>query len=261
MNRIKALFKVFKKPNNEGTKRFSKFWPAPNSKDIPLTIFETDDEFNHLYNEAQSKTQMENTDNAYRRQRHYTLYYLFKNVLKTETSSNVNIAEVGCWRGLSAFQTSDSIKKSGKNITFHVFDSFEGLSEFTSKDNSLTISAEEQEKVRKVFAYEFEKVRENLNQFEFIKYYKGWVPSRFNEVESNTFSFVHIDVDMYDPTYDCIKFFYPRLRSKGIIVFDDYGATTFLGAQKAVDDYLSTLNKEEFFFINLPSTQAFLIKN
>lgn len=241
-------------------KRFYKFWPPENSKSIPMSVFETDEEFNKLYETAQLQTQMENTDNAYRRQRHYTLYYLFKSAIKNLSNDKVNIAEIGCWRGLSAFQTSHTIQKSGKDITFHIFDSFEGLSKFTTKDESLTISSDNQEKMRKHFAYDFEKVKSNLSQYGFIKYYKGWVPERFNEVEDEEFVFVHIDVDLYDPTYECIKFFYPRLKSGGILVFDDYGATTFLGAQKAVDDYISLLNTNSYFFLNLPSTQAFLIK-
>lgn len=246
---------------SKNTARFSKFWPSYNSKDIPMSIIEIDNEFNKLYEEAQGLTQMEKSDNAYRRQRHYTLYYLFKNVLKSEKSEKINIAEIGCWRGLSAFQTSRTISDSGMNVQFHIFDSFEGLSEFTPKDESLVITFDKQDSVRRNFAYDFEKVKQNLSQYDFITYYKGWVPSRFNEVEKEEFSFVHIDVDLYEPTYDCMKFFYPRLKSKGIMVFDDYGATTFLGAQKAVDDYLSLLKKDEFFFLNLPSTQAFLIKN
>ncbi len=180
---------------------------------------------------------------------------------KSEKSEKINIAEIGCWRGLSAFQTSRTISDSGMNVQFHIFDSFEGLSEFTPKDESLVITFDKQDSVRRNFAYDFEKVKQNLSQYDFITYYKGWVPSRFNEVEKEEFSFVHIDVDLYEPTYDCMKFFYPRLKSKGIMVFDDYGATTFLGAQKAVDDYLSLLKKDEFFFLHLPSTQAFLIKN
>jgi O-methyltransferase len=262
IQRIKnRLIKMIKDFDTSDSKRFYKFWPPENSKSIPMSVFETDEEFNKLYEKAQMLTQMEDTDNAYRRQRHYTLYYLFKNALKNvKDEKKVNIAEVGCWKGLSAFHTSHTILKSGKNVDFYIFDSFQGLSAFTEKDESLTISSVNQEKMRKHFAYDFEKVKSNLSPYNFIKYFKGWVPTRFNEVEDQEFVFVHIDVDLYDPTYDCIKFFYPRLKSGGIIVFDDYGATTFLGAQKAVDDYLNSIDSSDYFFLNLPSTQAFLIK-
>lgn len=256
----KLVLASLKKSERDKMSRFLKFWPPFKENDIPMSIFETDKEFNELYEKAQRNTQMESTDNAYRRQRHYTLFYLFKNALDKADYNKINIAEIGCWRGLSAFHISDTIVRSNKDVLFHIFDSFEGLSEFTANDDSLTINSENQEKMRRHFAYDVEKVKKNLSLYDFIKYYQGWVPTRFNEVAEVEFTFVHIDVDLYDPTYDCISFFYPRLRKNGIIVLDDYGATTFLGAQKAVDDYLRNVNKDEYFFLNLPSTQAFLIK-
>ena len=77
-----------------------------------------------------------------------------------------------------------------------------------------------------------ETVQTNLKQFGFIRYYKGWIPDRLDEVKERTFSFVHIDVDLYQPTFDSFKFFYPRLLKNGIMVFDDYGCMRFPGAKK-----------------------------
>ena len=41
----------------------------------------------------------------------------------------------------------------------------------------------------------------------FIILLKGWIPSRFEEVKDKNFSFVHIDVDLYQPTLDSLNFF------------------------------------------------------
>lgn len=57
-------------------------------------------------------------------------------------------------------------------------------------------------------------------------------------IETLEFSFVHIDVDLYQPTYDSIAFFYPRMNSGGILVCDDYGFTSCPCATKAVDEFL-----------------------
>lgn len=69
---------------------------------------------------------------------------------------------------------------------------------------------------------------------------------------------MYIDVDLYQPILDSLKFFYKRMIPGGIMVFDDYGFTFFPGAKKAVDEFMS--DKDDFF-IALPSGQAFLIKN
>ena len=58
---------------------------------------------------------------------------------------------------------------------------------------------------------------------------------------------------------DSIEFFYPRLASKGIMVFDDYGCVQFPGAKKAVDECIAGYDRA--FFLPLPSGQAFLIKD
>jgi hypothetical protein len=224
-------------------------------KNLLETHYQIDPLFNNLYNQAQQKTQMTSTDNALRRQRHYVLNYLLINV---DFSSGGDICETGCWRGLSAYQIASYIKKMDIDVTFHIFDSFQGLSDFQSED---FYAGEKRslENIKKQFECSVDEVKENLREFEFIEYYKGWIPDRFAEVADKTFSLVHIDVDLYQPIYDSIDYFYPRLVPKGIMVFDDYGCIQFPGAKKAVDDFLKKIGRT--FFLPLPSGQAFLIKN
>jgi len=52
-----------------------------------------------------------------------------------------------------------------------------------------------------------------------------------------TFSFVHLDCDVYDSVFKSLLFFWQRLNRDGIIVFDDYNAPTCPGAKKAVDEF------------------------
>ena len=101
-------------------------------------------------------------------------------------------------------------------------------------------------------------VQKHLEEFDFIKYYPGWVPARFPEVAGQTFAFVHIDLDLYQPIRDSFNFFYPLLAKNGVMVFDDYGFLDFPGAQQAVDEILKELDNP--LFIPLPSGQAFLVK-
>ena len=140
---------------------------------------------------------------------------------------------------------------------FHIFDSFEGLSEIKPVDR-YEHDHRDIETVRKQFACSLEKVKNNLKGFDFIRYYEGWIPQRFNEVQDRTFSFVHVDVDLYQPIKDSFEFFYPRLSPGGIMVFDDYGCVQFPGAKKAIDECVAEYDR--IFFLPLPSGQAFLIK-
>lgn len=226
-------------------------WPPHDG--TAKTFFEIDEEFHSLYALAQARTQMTATDNPLRRQRHYTLNYL----LRSADLSTGDVCEVGCWRGLSTYQIAYHIETTQKQAVFHVFDSFQGLSEITSVDTAVGAS-QDRESVRRHFACSLETVEENLSEFDFIRYYQGWIPDRFHEVEDRGFAFVHIDVDLYKPTYDSFRFFYPRLVKQGVMVFDDYGSTFFPGAKRAIDHCVAAIQTP--LFVPLPSGQAFLIK-
>ena len=227
-----------------------RYWPKQSK--LPQTEYETDQAFHARYDKAQERTQMEDSDNPLRRMRHYTLMQLFNNA----DIDGGDICELGCFRGLSAWQISSQIQERNSNAIFHIFDSFQGLSEIEEIDTPEGRS-QDATALRKQFACSLEQVKENLREYNFIKYYKGWIPDRFSEVEDRLFSFIHIDVDLYQPIYDSISFFFPRLITNGIMVFDDYGCLQFPGAKKAVDDYLRS---KDVFFLRLPSGQAFLRK-
>lgn len=70
------------------------------------------------------------------------------------------------------------------------------------------------------------------------------------------FSFVHIDVDLAEPTLASLAFFYPRMQAGGIIVCDDYGISTCVGATRAIDEFLT--DKPERM-VSLPDGGGFLI--
>ncbi len=97
-----------------------------------------------------------------------------------------------------------------------------------------------------------------LSDFDFFHLYKGWIPNRFTEVEDKQFSFVHIDVDLYEPTRDSVNFFFPKLLENGVIVCDDYGLCQFPGATKAIDEFLEKNNCNMFY--EAPMGGCFIIK-
>lgn len=64
--------------------------------------------------------------------------------------------------------------------------------------------------------------------------FPGSVPEQF---ETRTFAFVHVDMDLYDPTAAALTFFYPRMSRGGYLVIHDYN--TWSGARDAVDEFFS----------------------
>lgn len=161
-------------------------------------------------------------------------------------------AEVGCYRGAMSWlicEANRQVAKSQRRV-HHLFDSFEGLSE-PGPDDGIHWQAG-------ALACSEALVQSNLAPFagQFCTH-KGWVPERFREVADRTFAFVHIDVDLHDPTLASLEFFYPRLSPGAILICDDYGFSSCPGAMLACDRYLA--DKPEAM-VQLSDGGGFLIK-
>ena len=188
-----------------------------------------------------------NPNNYFSEDRKYALRELARSTKDLEGV----IAECGCYEGASSWFIADALP----GITFYIFDSFEGLSEPGKKD--LVQDENYQNWNQGDMESSESMLRNNLREFENIHVLKGWIPERFNEVETERFRFVHIDLDLYDPTYASLEFFYPRTTGGGIIVLDDYGSTKCPGAFDAVNDYMQ--DKREYV-VHLPTAQGVIIK-
>ena len=199
------------------------------------------------------------SDNLYKQLRHYSLQELCHYVVNKDLTGD--IAECGCWRGHSAYLIASIIKKRESDVDFHIFDSFEGgLSVKVPKDENIRVnlSDEEIKKESNIFSSTEMEVRSCLADFDRIYLYEGWIPDRFDEVSEKRFSFVHLDVDLYEPTRDSLEFFFPRLVEDGVIVCDDYGFSQFPGAATAVDEFL--VEHKVKMFYRVPMGSCFIIK-
>jgi hypothetical protein len=87
----------------------------------------------------------------------------------------------------------------------------------------------------------------------------GWIPEVFRKAEADIgqLAFVHIDVDLYEPTRESLEFLYPRVASGGIIVCDDYGFISCPGAVRAIDEYMAGRPEP---VLHCPTGQGVIIK-
>ena len=212
-----------------------------------------------LYFEGLRQSENEQADGILKQLRFYNLQQLVHYVLQKKIEGD--FVECGVWKGHSAYLISKIISKSKFNRRFHIFDAFEGgLSKKVENDiSSIFPQTEEGNKKQSIpFRSTEIQVQQCLKDYDFVSLYKGWIPSRFSEVENCVFSFIHIDVDLYEPTLDSLNFFFHRLTKGGVIVCDDYGSSHFPGAKKAFDEFLK--DKEYHMFYEVPMGACFLIK-
>lgn len=76
-----------------------------------------------------------------------------------------------------------------------------------------------------------------LADFATVQLHQGFIPGILTALPLTTWSFVHVDVDLYEPTLACLEYFHPRLAAGGTLICDDYGTSLFPGAARAWDRY------------------------
>jgi hypothetical protein len=184
-------------------------------------------------------------DNYRALERKYAVY----NLLSSLHWLGGEIAECGTYNGSTAYFMALASQQSDRNRQIHLFDSFQGLSRPGAEDGSYWKAGD--------LACPEQTAQRNLAEFHNIHIHRGWIPAEFRRVADNRFCFVHVDVDIYQPTRDSIEFFFPRLESGGMLVCDDYGFDSCPGARRAMDDFFADKRER---IIHLPTGQGLVIK-
>jgi O-methyltransferase len=173
-----------------------------------------------------------------------------------------DVVECGCARGLSAMELCLAIARGRpdwRGEGFHVFDSFEGLSEPQAEDLDVGgMNAAEAQRIQGMMhrgnmAFPLAQLREVfLPAYPDVTFHPGWIPASFEGLPERRYRFVHVDVDLYQPTLDAFGYFFPRLEPGGVVVTDDYN---WPGGRKAVDDFCAANGLQAGF---TGTSQAFL---
>jgi O-methyltransferase len=150
--------------------------------------------------------------------------YLIRSAVLATAKLPGDIAEVGVFRG----GTARVICEAKKDRPLHLFDTFEGLPAPEEIDSAFR---------KGQYACSMESVREYLKGFPAVNFYKGYFPGTGEGVKDRKFSFVHLDVDLYESTFQALQFFYPRMDVGAMIVSHDY--VEFPGVRQAFDSFFA----------------------
>ena len=181
--------------------------------------------------------------------RSYERKYFLKELLKLTNHIAGDTVELGVYYGASSELILESIKSVNKR--HHMFDSWEGISQPTLIDGTYWQKGN--------LNSSFFDCKKNLLSFKEGKkiYYKGWIPNSFKKIPMELrFSFIHFDLDLYEPTRDGLLYFYDKLNVGGIMLFDDYTFISCPGVKKAVDEFFENKDEE---VIETPFS-AFIVK-
>lgn len=172
-------------------------------------------------------------------------------------------AECGVFQGFSAlFACRAAALKSGRfdGTGFHLVDSFAGFSKPRAEDFIAMRSGDETRRAPAFSegdaAVSFEHVRAVFHDFPGVQFHRGYIPQVLAQLPDTRWAFVHIDVDLHEPTLASLEYFYPRMVRGGVIICDDYGSRLFPGARTAWEDYCAA---KEIAFITLETGQSVII--
>jgi len=166
-------------------------------------------------------------------------YHLASQVLAYNVPGD--FVELGCHAGKCAVLLQKIIDYYDPNRSLHVYDSFEGIPEPTTRDGNTAT---------------FYKGQMAVNQQQLLDNFKkvglkpplihaGWFKDTLPTELPQRISFAHLDGDLYDSIMVSLEHVYPRLFKGAICLIDDYcdpsvydGWNELPGVKQACDEFL-----------------------
>jgi hypothetical protein len=201
-------------------------------------------------------------------ERMFALYKACEYVVQNQIEGD--FVECGVWKGGSSMLAALTFNKfQNKTRNLYLYDTYEGMSEPTEKDISVTnIDVSKEWSMLKksnsniLCISTLEEVEQNIFKTNYpksqIKLIKGKVEDTIPGQVPSKISILRLDTDWYESTYHELKHLYPLLSENGVLIIDDYGH--WKGAREAVDQFFNEINFHPLL-TRIDYTGRIMIKN
>ena len=120
--------------------------------------------------------------------------------------------------------------------TLHLFDTFEG---FDQRDVAVEAeNAFSEAKAKHLARTSVELVMSKMKYPDRVRIHKGYFPDTAVGIQDR-FCFVNLDMDLYLPTCNGLRFFADKMTERGVILVHDYYTKEYAGVKAAVDEFIS----------------------
>ena len=182
-------------------------------------------------------------------------------IFKKSISVKGSIVECGVFKGASlsrflTFRNYFSIKNK-KAFGFDVFGAFpkqqfKNDNKFSKRHNKIAGVGSSPETIKNYLK------NKKINNFQLIKgRLEKTIPRFLKNRKDFKISFLHLDLDVFQPTYFALNSFYKNVSPKGIILLDDYDSIE--GATKAINLFVKK-KKLKLDFLKNNKKLKFIIK-
>lgn len=181
-----------------------------------------------------------------RPERIYAIIQAVKYVVKNGIEGD--IVECGVWRGGSMMAAAMTLQAMGDTSRgLYLYDTFEGMpmpdvhdvdlngQPATKEFNQLSSSSQSSNWCYASLAEVENNLKSTGYPAENLHFMKGKVEETIPNTLPSGIALLRLDTDWYESTYHELKWLYPRLAYKGVLIVDDYGH--WAGARKATDEY------------------------
>ena len=139
---------------------------------------------------------------------------------------------------------------------YYLLDTFNGLDKNYSTPEELernTLMGYDEEDPELLY----NQVKATFNNYN-VSIIRGTVPETLTKVNADKICYLSLDMNCVAPEIAALEFFWDKMVSGGIIIFDDYGYANSTNDQKAAHDKFARSKNVEI--LTLPTCQGVLIK-
>ncbi len=169
----------------------------------------------------------------------YRSFELVANEIKKDNIEGA-VAELGVFRG----HFSSLINEHFSDRTIYLFDTFEGFDKNESEKEIANGNCDE----KFVDEHKYTSVNRVLSNLKYpdnARICKGFFPNSVTaEAMEESFAFVSLDVDFEESMLEGLRFFYPRMTSRGVIFVHDYNTYYLDGIKIAISRYENETGKK-----------------
>ena len=185
--------------------------------------------------------------------RHYFVYWTASEASQIRTSDDRNFVELGVCDGLTAWYAADARIQQRCDGQFYLYDAWAGM-----RADLLTNSEKASEGS---YAYlNLENTQHNLafiGADDFV-YNKGFLPESFATCPNPaTVAWLHIDLNSALPTIASLNFFWDRMLTGGLVLFDDFAWPGYEDTRRQIEAWS---DQRGIGILHLPTGQALISK-
>jgi len=162
--------------------------------------------------------------------------------------------ECGVADGTTAFFALRELQNRRSEHEFHLYDSWDEIP-------ADSVSASEKFQAGRYGGLSRNLTERNLAQFSSrVVWHEGLLPASLarQPLPPDRVGYIHIDLNVAEPTRLVCEQLWPRLARGGVILFDDYGWLGFEDTKRVVDGFVDATTGA--LLLKMPTAQALLLK-